>query len=75
MKKRKNEIMDNIKDTVGIGLSSSMGIGLIGGIGNMVPGGAASGAMKLSQASLNLANVAQLAKTGNMLTKQMRRRK
>jgi len=71
-KKKSNELMRNIKDTMSIGIGSSVGIGVLGKIGGMVPGGAASGATKLAQSSLTLTNLGSLSKTSKSIMKQFK---
>ena len=61
----KNDLMKNVKDTMKVGMVSSVGIGALGSMGS-VPGMPAAGltTMHTAQTGIGLANVGQLAKTG-----------
>lgn len=70
--KKKNSLMNNVKDTMGIGVASMAGYGVLGAMGS-VPGmpAQASNVIPVAGAGLQLANVGQLAKTGMSLAKSM----
>ncbi len=64
-KKKQFDLMDNVKDTMKLGITSNVGMFAIGSMGSMsgMPK-AASGITTIAGAGLTLANVGQLGKTG-----------
>ena len=68
-KSKNNELMDNAKDTIGLGIGSMAGLGAMGAMQNL-PGmpKEAAGITSIAGSGLMLANVGQMAKTGMSLT-------
>lgn len=68
-KSKNNELMDNAKDTMGLGIMSMAGMGAMGAM-STIPGmpAQASQVAGIAGSGLALANVGQLAKTGMSLT-------
>jgi len=73
MKRKKNQMMGAVKDTMGVGVASMAGYGVLGAMGS-VPGmpAQAAGVIPIAGAGLQLANVGQLAKTGMTLVKSIK---
>jgi len=72
MKKKKNQMMGAVKDTMGVGVASMAGYGVLGAMGS-VPGmpAQASNVIPIAGAGLQLANIGQLAKTGMTVAKSL----
>lgn len=68
-KSKNNELMDNAKDTMSLGIMSMAGMGAMGAMSS-IPGmpAQASTVAGIAGSGLALANVGQLAKTGMSLT-------
>jgi hypothetical protein len=63
---KQKKLLNATKDTVKLGVVTSVGMGAIGSIGNMVPGGAPG--VNSIGAGLGLLNTAQMAKNAFTLT-------
>ena len=69
MGKKKNKNIENVKDTMGLGIASLAGYSAMGAM-QSIPGmpAGASNITSVAGASLKLANVGQLVKTASSLT-------
>jgi len=74
MKKYKNTLINEAKNSIGLGMTSITGMGIMGSMKNITGMPIQSSqVINTTNTSLNLLNVGQLSKTGLILSKMLKK--